>query len=1264
MEPISELATLITSHLWLFHELYPDQSSVAAVLDMNWRAVLEEQASRDYSRVQALLDLTDKISEKDWDPENPLGEFRLEEEQSEKFIWLRPLRSMDAKAANLTLRQSKAAEVRRRAAGSALDSLTTRAAVMVEQGLAREITFSPAWPVTESDDRPKYPLPRFLTREELFEKVAGWLLAAFPGKVSALATSFVSSGGFLMQQEIDRRVRIISKKDEGPVTELATSWTGMSDQKKMEILLDASKLCDVCRKLGVPVPFSMILRDELREIGLSRLVRINGQDSASLDPDNVPPISGVKSGPRLPQQLAFQSCLCGVALSGGGIRSATFSLGLLQAMADRNVLPYIDLVSTVSGGGYIGSWLIAWIKRRGSVDSVQQSLRGSASQLSLGSNCPARRPEHSAPDLTDDLGTITHNSDPGADHVRPIRLLREYSRYLAPQAGFLSPDSWTVVATWLRNTVLNLSVLVLFWGAALLLPRVVVFILLHARVFATHEPTARQIFIAILITSFPLLAGCLLIGRRNLRSFGPYARERNQTSRGDDDAGVVWGIVPWILFGAFLEVTMLWSFLGIRPKLALWAAFAFALVFVCGILILAGYTGTWTRPRGPSGKWQPSLAMRLQVMAVVVSALVGFALIYWFSSVLNRFGANTERGLWMAGSVGISLMLLTMVCVAVLFLGLAGKALSDEQREWWSRLGAWFALAIGGWLFVCGICFFVPLWLAMLGLKMAALGIGWGAVTAAGVKIAFSPKSGRDGEVTDKWYYRLVLNLAPAVFMVGVLSAVSFGLFWGIQRFISVVPGLSGDSLAHQLCCTDLPISLDRMEQNYWPLMYPGSVAPTYLMVALALLCLLLAWRVDINEFSMHHFYKNRLVRAYLGASRARSHRLPNAFTGFDLEDDIRLYRFQHADRTQPRDLAMDCKPSYAGPYPIINTALNITRGEDLGIQERKAESFVFTPLWSGFDFARRQAAVKKTTLSEYAYQQTDHFGEPENDGALVGTAMAISGAAFTSNAGFHTSPALAFLLTVFGVRLGWWAGNPRGEQWEKSSPSFGLLYLIKELTANTSTGEDFVLLSDGGHFENMGLYELIRRRCRYIILSDAEEDEHFKLEGIGGAIRKCRNDFGVLIDLNIDALQPVGDPGVSRLHYSLGTIIYPGETECGQLLYIKSSMTGDEPLDIIEFRKRHSEFPHTSTVNQFFDESHFESYRALGHHIGSEVFSVDMPELPLSPDESACQNLERLFQRIQDDWQERIRLSMQDSARESLDSVRQTPDPDGGAES
>jgi hypothetical protein len=590
-------------------------------------------------------------------------------------------------------------------------------------------------------------------------------------------------------------------------------------------------------------------------------------------------------------------------------------------------------------------------------------------------------------------------------------------------------------------------------------------------------------------------------------------------------------------------------------------------------------------------------------------------------------------------SAGTVLMLMVIGSVVVLFIGLMGNDLSDEQREWWGRMGAWHGLAAGGWLAICAICFFMPLWMAMLGLAASAAGVGWATITGWGAKLAYSPKSGRSsGDSEENWLNSAVLNVAPAVFVIGMLSAVSFGLFW-LVGWLAAQYGLVAGPVAEQMYRSSAPFSLQRVVDYYWTLLYPSSLAPLILIAILCLIGALLSWRVDVNEFSMHNFYKNRLVRCYLGASRARAHRAPNAFTSFDFEDDIRLFRFQCADTTQARDMVIGCQSSYAGPFPIVNTALNVTQGADLGLQERKAESFVFTPLWSGFDYSRRQASVKKTMLSQYGFRRTDEFGEPQNRGVFLGTAMAISGAAFNSNAGFHTSPTLAFLLTVFGVRLGWWAGNPRTPKWTSPSPgALGLAYLAKELTANTRTDSGFVLLSDGGHFENMGLYELIRRRCRFIILSDAEEDEKFKLEGIGGAIRKCRVDFGVVIDLNLEAMQPLGDPAVSRLHYSLGTIRYPGQETCGKLVYIKSSVTGDEPVDVVEFRNSHPEFPHTSTADQFFDESHFESYRALGQHVAEGIFYHDVAASPVETPGAIHDRVAKLFTGIEEDWQKNLR--------------------------
>src|SRR5258705_485130 len=114
-----------------------------------------------------------------------------------------------------------------------------------------------------------------------------------------------------------------------------------------------------------------------------------------------------------------------------------------------------------------------------------------------------------------------------------------------------------------------------------------------------------------------------------------------------------------------------------------------------------------------------------------------------------------------------------------------------------------------------------------------------------------------------------------------------------------------------------------------------------------------------------------------------------------------------------------------------------------------------------------------------------------------LGQAISVSGAAASPNMGYHTSPVVAFLLTVFNVRLGWWFPNPRTDT-NIPSPRFNLRYLFAELFGDANDKSPFLMISDGGHFENLAAYELIRRRCRGIVISEAEGDPTPPLGGLG----------------------------------------------------------------------------------------------------------------------------------------------------------------------
>jgi hypothetical protein len=417
---------------------------------------------------------------------------------------------------------------------------------------------------------------------------------------------------------------------------------------------------------------------------------------------------------------------------------------------------------------------------------------------------------------------------------------------------------------------------------------------------------------------------------------------------------------------------------------------------------------------------------------------------------------------------------------------------------------------------------------------------------------------------------------------------------------------------------------------------------------------------IDVNEFSMNAFYRNRLVRCYLGASRKRA---AEPTTDFDPDDDIALAVVARdakevADAENAR-AAGKAEPPLAPRkprplYPLVGTALNLAATRQLDWQDRKAASFCLTPdycgyvppssrpgarsigdvppkqreaamrnrekarlaLWATRDAAqkkigepseedrRKEAALRADELRKEAAQRDDEDGNRLARALTLGSATAISGAAVSPNMGYHSSPAVTFLLTVFDARLGWWVANPHHEQWPPRAdrtPS-SLYRMVCELLGLTRDDDKFVYLSDGGHFENLGLYELVRRRCRFIVCVDAGADRARSFADLGNAVQKCRVDFGANIDIDVSALRPAPD-GLSGRACAVGTVAYTNGT-IGTILYLKPSLTGAEPPDVAHYASAHRSFPHESTADQFFDEKQFESYRRLGEHVADTAIA------------------------------------------------------------
>jgi hypothetical protein len=158
------------------------------------------------------------------------------------------------------------------------------------------------------------------------------------------------------------------------------------------------------------------------------------------------------------------------------------------------------------------------------------------------------------------------------------------------------------------------------------------------------------------------------------------------------------------------------------------------------------------------------------------------------------------------------------------------------------------------------------------------------------------------------------------------------------------------------------------------------------------------------------------------------------------------------------------------------------------------------------------------------------------------------------------------------------------------------------EAAGATSSTSEYVYLSDGGHFENLGLYEIVRRRCRTVFVIDGGCDRELVLGDLGNALRKIRIDFGVPIDFLPGQLQALVE---RKSRHAVATIRYSAtdaEASDGLLVYVKPLLLGTEPPDVRSYAAANPDFPHQSTADQSFDESQTESYRQLGVETSREV--------------------------------------------------------------
>jgi len=529
-----------------------------------------------------------------------------------------------------------------------------------------------------------------------------------------------------------------------------------------------------------------------------------------------------------------------------------------------------------------------------------------------------------------------------------------------------------------------------------------------------------------------------------------------------------------------------------------------------------------------------------------------------------------------------------------------------------------------------------------------------------------------------------------------------------LERLADTI-GRSCLSSDQQTGCPDIEATTARAPANGAAL--PGAserdLHPTIatLMAALILSVLFGMARVFVNNSSHHALYAARLTRAYLGASNPARAGNGAKLTNVHPDDDI-----------CPQDYWKRENFAKVGmPLHLINVTINETRDERTNTenQDRKGVGMALGP--AGISVAAHHHAQFdwKKEVSEYAAKVTitpqpsegtfsvfateQKKTEFKGESLSLGSWTAISGAAFTTGLGYRTNLGLSLLAGMGNVRLGYWWDSGVTEMYKRggsdcerarmrlaSVPLFGVqrALLAEFLARFRGTHRRYWHVTDGGHFENLGAYELIRRRVKVIVIIDAEQDPDYEFPSLANLVRKARIDFQAEIefldeqDFEQKPSEPVSEtsgtgqrpskPGqeserekrlgketprdfgplkhlrrgrwqdepfkepshrlgervrqillhppergqYARAHAAIGFIRYDGKTDQESvLLYLKPTLTWDEPADLVEYHLKHPDFPQEPTADQFFDEAQWESYRKLGEHIALKIFGSDEVE-------------------------------------------------------
>ena len=911
----------------------------------------------------------------------------------------------------------------------------------------------------------------------------------------------------------------------------------------------------------------------------------------------------------------------GFGLSGGGIRSATFCLGVFQALAKLKLLGEIDYVSSVSGGGYFAG-LFGRIFTRDDVDSVE---------------------DVEAILSPDRAGQVL---DPGPVRWKDglFRWIRENGRYLAPKGG---GDLLLGLAVMLRNWVSLQAVMMVFVLEVLLLSQLLRALFEEAGWLPKLSSMATGWF---LWSPYILLAGAVVVV-----------------------AAFPLGSAYWLIPQTGPEEGPGAGRQGLR-----WPPFA-VLFFVITVA-LTYLVSSWLCPQC---SWSASRgAHRIAWLALVVC---GMALVFWYAAVVQSAGPEgafrSPRDIQVKlyrDAQARNLTSATLRTSLAITFAIAAVALIDSAAQT---------------AYVLTLCdkFHPYKWMVPLFTPVAAIApfAKWivSMISGDGKGKRFSPP------------LKLLASVGAALVIVPALigmDAISYWVAFG-DRLPANVPAVLVDQTPAALSPGSLTIDPAGISFKCGPppavdsgqdckqtasskvsQPRPGRLWRLVLaLIGATILSLLfgITWPF-INRSSLATIYTDRLTRAYLGASNPSRYEVESGAVSEVMQgDDITQSEYWNAAGA---DLYKK-----GAPIHLVNVTINETLdpASQLQQQDRKGIGMAQGPAGVSAGI-RHHVVFQKSNNAEDQYRNVrtfpsdkntyrmfDYNGNYEGQRLTVGKWIGISGAAVATGLGSLTNIGASLLTGFFNVRLGYWwnSGVDRKVLRTKPKPTQEIgrqlnrlfpvqTYLLDELLARFhGSARQHWYLTDGGHFENLGAYELIRRRLRLIVVIDAAADHDYVFEDLANLIRKARLDFGAEIRFleanelttfisspaqkyfgtleqlrrGVWSKEPVNDPTSAGRRLSvaadedrlslgraaLAYVTYDGKPEPESLLLlVKPTLTGDEPADVLRYHGANPSFPHQTTAEQFFDEAQWESYRKLGEHIAERLFQKVPPDGLFSP--------------------------------------------------